>query len=183
MGLLCPSSILDFEVFSLYTSRSSSSLIKQSSHALLSHSSLFVFRYCPSDIYSALTHSSKLSRPFPPLLCGKYSLSTFDLGCSAWYMFSTFLVFLSILQSSEFFQSTIPALYLITGTAHVFMAFTVFPELSFDFSIVFNLFMYSFYIFSFISWCFVSSPPIIPKYIYPVSSMSLMLSPPANAGR
>ena len=26
-----------------------------------------------------------------------------------------------------------PALYLITGTAHEFTAFTVFPELSFDF--------------------------------------------------
>ena len=92
-------------------------------------------------------------------------------------MFSTFLVFLSILQSSEFFRSTMSALYLITGTARVFMAFTVFPELSFDFSIAFSLFMYSFLIFSFISWCFISSPSIIPKYLYPVSSMSLMLFP------
>ena len=131
MGLFCQSSIRDFDVLSLYTFKSSSSLIKPSSHALLSHSSLFIFRYCPRDLFSALTHSSKLSRLFPPSLRGKYSLSTFDLGCSAWYMFSAFLVFLSILRSSEFFQSTMPALYLITGTAHVFMAFTVFPELSF----------------------------------------------------
>ena len=65
-------------------------------------------------------------------------------------MISTFLVFLSILQSSEFFQSAMPALYLITGTAHTFMAFAVFPELSFYFSIAFNLFMYSFLIFSFL---------------------------------
>ena len=64
-----------------------------------------IFRYCPRDLFSALTHSSKLSRPFPPSLCGKYSLSTFHLGCSSSYIFSTFLVILSILQSSEFFQS------------------------------------------------------------------------------
>ena len=143
MGLLCQSSIRDFDVLSLYTCESSSSLIRPSSHALHSHSSSFIFRYCPSDLFSALTHSSSLSRPFPPSLRGKHSQSTFDLGCSAWYIFSTFLVFLSILRSSEFFQSTMPALYLITGNAHVFMAFTVFPELSFDFSIAFNLFMYS----------------------------------------
>ena len=92
-------------------------------------------------------------------------------------MFSIFLAFLSILQSSEFFQLTMPALYLITGTAREFMAFTVFPELSFYFSIAFNLFMYSFCIFSFISWCFISSPSIIHKYLYPVSAMSLMLFP------
>ena len=51
-----------------------------------------------------------------------------------------------------------PLLYLITGNAHVFMAFSVFPELSFDFSIAFNLFMYCFLIFSFISWRFIFSP-------------------------
>ena len=64
--------------------------------------------------------------------------------------------------SSEFFKSTMPAMYLITGSAHVFMAFTVYPELSFNFNIAFNLFMYSFFIFS-ISWCFIFSPSIIPK--------------------
>ena len=176
MGLFCHSSIRDFDVFSLCTFGSSFYLIRPSSHALLSHSSLFSFRYCPRDLFSALTHSSKLSRPFPPSLCGKYSLTTFDLGCSAWHMFSTFLVNLSILWSSESFQSTVPALYLITGTAYVFMAFTVFPELSFYFSIAFSLFMYSFLI-SLISWCFISSPSIIPKYLYPISSLSLMLFP------
>ena len=124
-------------------------LIKPSSHALLSHSSSSIIRYCPRDLFSALTHSSKVSRPFPLSLRGKYSLPTFDLGCSAWYMFSTFLVFLFILRSSEFFQSTMPALYLITGTAHEFMTFTVFPELSFDSSIAFNLLMYSFNVFLF----------------------------------
>ena len=70
-----------------------------------------------------------------------------------------------------------PALYLITGTAHVFMAFAVFSDLSFDLSIAFNLFMYSFFIFSFISWCFIYSPSVIPKYLYPVSYMYLMLFP------
>ena len=40
-------------------------------------------------------------------------------------MFSIFLVFLSILWSYEFIQSTTSELYLITGTAHVLMAFTV----------------------------------------------------------
>ena len=109
-------------------------------------------------------------------MCGKYSLPTFDLEWSAWYMFSTFLVFLSMLRSSEFFQSTMPALYLITGTAHEFMAFTIFPELSFDFSIVYNLFIYSLLIF-FISWYFISLLSIIPKYFYPISSMSLILFP------
>ena len=145
MGLFCHSSVRDFDVLSMYTCGSSSSLIKPSSHAVLSHSSWFIFRYYPRPLFSALTHSSKLSRPFPPSLHGKYSLSAFDLGCSGWYMFSTFLVFLSILRSSEFFQSTMSALYLITGTAHVLMAFTVFPELSFDFNIAFNLFIYSFF--------------------------------------
>ena len=57
-----------------------------------------------------------------------------------------------------------PAMYLITGTAYVVMAFTVFPELSFDFSIAFNPIMYTFLIFSFISWCFISSASIMPKY-------------------
>ena len=133
-GLTLHSSIRNFDVFSLYTFGSSSSLVKPSSHALLSHSSSFIFRHCPRDFFSALTYSSRLSRPFPPSLHGKYSLPTFD-----WV--STSLVFLSILWSSEFFQSTVPPLYLITGTAHVLMAFTVFPELSFDFSIAFNLFI------------------------------------------
>ena len=133
-------------------------------HFLAIHLS-FIFRCCPRDFFSALTHSSKLSRPFPSSLRGKSSLSTFDLGCSAWYMFSTFLVFLSILQSSELFKSTLPVLYLITGTAHVFMTFTVFPELRFKFSIAFSLFMHSFLIFSFISWCFISSP-FITSSIY-----------------
>ena len=143
---------------------------------LYSHFSSFIFRYCPRVLFSALTHSFKLGRPFPPSLRGKYSLSAFDLGRSAWYMFSTFLVFLSILWSSDYFQSTMPALYLISGTAHVFIFFTVFPELSFDFSIAFNLVIYSFLII-FNSWCFISSPSIIPKYLYSVSSMSLMQFP------
>ena len=103
--------------------------------------------YCPRNLSSALTHSFKLSRTFHPSLHGKHSLSTLDLGCSAWYLFSTFLVFLSTLRSSEFFQSTMPALYLITGTAHVFVAFTVFPELCFDFSIAFNLCIFLFDLF------------------------------------
>ena len=98
------------------------------------------------------------------------------LGHSTWYMFSTFLVFLSILQSSELFKSTLPVLYLITGAAHVFKAFTVFPELSFISSIAFNPFIHSFLIISFLSWCFISSPSIIPKYSYPVSCTSDVIS-------
>ena len=154
-----------------------SSLMKPYSHAHLSHSSVFIFRYCPRDFFSALTYSFKLSRPFPSSVHSKYRLSIFDLGCSAWYMFSTFLVFLSILQSSELFKSTLPVLYLITGTARVFKTFTVFPELNFDSSIAFNPFIHSFLIISFLSWCFISSPSIIPKYLYSVSCMSLMLFP------
>ena len=60
-------------------------------------------------------------------------------------MFGTVLVFLSMLRRSQFLQSTMPALYLITGTAHECMVFTVFPELSFDFSIFFQ----SLYVFIF----------------------------------
>ena len=126
-------------------------------------------------------HSFKLSRLFPPSLCGKYSLSTFDLGCSAWYMFSTFLVFLSILWISEFFQSTMPALHLITGTGHMFMAFTVFPELSFYFSLAFSLFMYSFFDLLHLLVSFFPSPSVILKYLYPVSSMYLMLFPTGSS--
>ena len=55
------------------------------------------------------------------------------------------------------------------------MAFTVFPELSFEFNIAFSLFMYSVMIF-FISWCFISSPSITAKYLYPVSSVFEVIS-------
>ena len=46
-GILCHSFIQDFDVFSLYNFGSSSSLIKPSSHVLLSNSFSFIFRYCP----------------------------------------------------------------------------------------------------------------------------------------
>ena len=125
----------------------------------------------PETFFSALMHSSKLSKPFPPSLHGKYSLSTCDLGCIARYMFSIFLVFLSLLRSFEFFQSTMPALYLITGTAHVLMAFTVFPELGFDFSVALNFFMHSFFylflhILMFYLFTFYYPQAFISSFIY-----------------
>ena len=71
------------------------------------------------------------------------------------------------------FHSTIPAQYLITGIAQVFMVFTIYPTLSFGMSIA-HIFLciLSWYCFLF---HFVNNVSSCPRYLCPVSSMPLVL--------
>ena len=91
MGFLNHSAFLSSVVLFLYTPQSLSSFIKPYSHVLFSHSSSLFFRYCARALLSMLTHSSMLSIPSHTPFIGINSLSTFALGCSAWYKFIIFL--------------------------------------------------------------------------------------------
>ena len=67
-----------------------------------------------------------------------------------------------MLWSYDFFQFTIPALYLVTDTTQVIKVFIVFPVLSFDLNIYFFP-------------GHIISTSVILRYLYPVSLMPLML--------
>ena len=89
--------------------------------------------YCQSDLQESSS----------PILCGRYSLSMLLCGCRVRWAVMSFLVLRSRSSTSAIVQSTMPAVYLITGTAQLLIAWIVFPPFSLDFSILRTLLVYS----------------------------------------
>ena len=82
--------------------------------------------YHPKLFSSILIHVSQLVNPLPPISLLRYTLSTSLLGCSAPCIVINFLVLLTKLFNSSAFHFRIPAPYLITETARVLTAITLF---------------------------------------------------------
>ena len=94
-------------------------------------------------LFSASTYTLHPINPPPPSILETYTLSISLLGYSFLFNVMTFLVFLSVSSSSLFVHFTIPALYLLKETAHVFIAMILFLPLSLLFMINFFLLRYS----------------------------------------
>ena len=113
--------------------------------------------YCLSDLQKS---SSQILR-------GRYSLSMSLCGCIVRWAVMSFLVLRSRFSSSAIVQSTItmPAVYLITGTAQKLIAWIVFPPFSFDFSILHTLLVYSADV-CFFTWQYLTSSACsTPRYL------------------
>ena len=92
------------------------------------------------------------------------------------YIFSTFLVFLSIFLVSSNLLLIILKLYLNTGTANAPIDVILFLPFNSDFNIILNLLVYFFFNLCFICWCMTSFPSI-PMYFYVFPCSSSCISP------
>ena len=125
--------------------------------------SVVSLRWPCRDLLSFLTHSSVLISPLPLSFLG--SLAILFLVCIHPFIANIFLVLLSMLTSSSTVQSTIPALYRSTLTAHALMPLIIFPPFSFDLHSFLTLLTYSDVILSFILVLRVTSNWRMPKYL------------------
>ena len=81
--------------------------------------------------------------PLPPILHGRYGLSMSLCGCRVRWAVMSFLILRSRSSISTIVLSTMYAVYLITGTAQLLIAWIVFPPFSLDVSILHALLVYS----------------------------------------
>ena len=94
-----------------------------------------------------------------------YNLSTFFFECNAPYIVVVFLFFLSISFNSLSFHCSAPAPYLNTTTAYSFIVDFLLFLFDFDFSTNQSLRLYSFIVFSFISFSLILSNSNMFKYV------------------
>ena len=108
-------------------------------------------------------------------------MSTSFLGWRAPLIVNTFLAFLSNVFSSSFVDVIMPALYLNTATAQVLIAVMLFLSFNFDSNTSFSLLSYSLSNCYFKPFSFILSISILPKYLYPSSSISFITRPSGRA--
>ena len=141
--LFLPSFFRFLIFFLLYSFLVFSTVSSPSVMTSLSALSVLLLMYSLRFLISSSTVCQICRSPLPPILRGRYSLSMSLCGCRVRWAVMSFLVLRSRSSSSAIVQSTMPAVYLITGTAQLLIAWIVFPPFSLDFSILRTLLVYS----------------------------------------
>ena len=135
------------------------------------------FSYHPKLFSSLQTQPSLLINACPPFSAVKYNMSVSLLGWNATCIITIFFDILSMFFSSTVVHIRIPGPYLNTDTAYALILNILFLRFHFDFKTNFNLLLYSVENVFFISVSLILFISTISWYLYPHSSIYIIVYP------